>query len=107
MPARDIIIVSLASWSRTSTWWRHALHGLDGRESPASWRLLMLHFLGGRGLAHECGALSAAEAEIIRGWAAGIPGWRDRAQRGQYPLRFRIYQGAAEVQDDAGTRSVR
>jgi len=104
---RDIIIVSLASWSRGSAWWRHAQHALDGREAPASWRLVMRHFLAGRGADHDCGALSTAEAEIIRGWAAGIPGWRERAERGQFPLRFRIYQGLAEAQGDAGTRAVR
>jgi len=106
-PARDIIIVSLASWSRTSSWWRHALHGLEAREAPASWRLLMRHFLAGRGADHDCGALSTAEAEIIRGWAAGIPGWRERAERGQFPLRFRIYQGVGEALGDATTRSAR
>jgi len=102
---RDIIIVSLASWSRTSSWWRHAVRGLDGREAPASWSLLLRFLLAGR---HgDSAALCAAEADIIRGWAAGIPGWRERAQRGQYPLRFHIYQGVGAADGSDATRSAR
>ena len=65
----------------------------------------MRYFLAGR---HgDSGALSGAEAEIIRGWASSIPGWRERAERGQYPLRFHIYQGLGAAEGADLTRTGR
>jgi len=99
----DIIIVSLAPWARTSAWWRAAVNGLNAREAPRSWTLTLRYFISGRG--GDTGALSAEEATIIRGWATSIPGWRERAERGQYPLRFNSYMAEVASQTEARTSS--
>jgi hypothetical protein len=84
-----IVIVSLAPWARRGTWWRAAGIALrDGRlERPAE--LLLRYLQDPRN--GDRGAISLTEATLLRGWASSLPGWRERAERGQYPLRFTAY----------------
>ncbi len=81
-----IVIVSLAPWARKGAWWRAATAALraDLLARPAA--VLMSYFIAGHG--GDSGAISTNEAVQLRGWATSIPGWRERADSGQFPLRF-------------------
>jgi hypothetical protein len=83
-----IVIVSLAPWARRSQWWKNATLALrsDVLGRPAA--LLVRYFLAGR---DDCGAVSINEATLLRGWAATVAGWEERAGTGQFPLRFAGY----------------
>jgi hypothetical protein len=86
--ADPIVIVSLAPWARRGLWWKQATLALrsDLLERPQA--LLMRYFLAGR---DDCGAVSVNEATLLRGWAATVAGWEERAANGQFPLRFAGY----------------
>lgn len=80
-----IVIVSIAPWTRRSAWWRAAtLAQREGLLDPTC-ALLVRYFQAG---GDESGAVSLGEATILRAWATTVTGWRERAERGQHPLRF-------------------
>lgn len=88
-----IVIVSIAPWARKSAWWRHARAALQAGlpERPAV--VLMSYFEAG----NASGAVSSREVEYLRGWATSIPGWKEHAAKGQFPLRFNGYGQIADA----------
>ncbi len=94
-----IVIVSIAPWARRSAWWRNARSALQAgiAERPAV--VLMSYFQAAGG--NDSGAISSREVEYLRGWAARIPGWKEHALKGQFPLRFNGYGRMAS--DDTGS----